>query len=328
VLEFRSFDDETLNTSVIVRHDGNISLPWIPDLKVGGLTREEATAVVREAYQELYFEAEVSLQVTEAASKKFTVMGDVNRPGEFPYTRPITLLDAIVAAGSLRVNQRGGDSFVGGQGQLVQALIIRGEGEARTSTVYDLRKLDAPGAHASQTPVLPSDTVVIPEGLNLVYVLGAVGRPGIQPLSEGMTLLQVMAAAAGFNETAGRMKQVVLMRQVSETETDIRLINVKEILKHGGDFPMVPGDIIYVPRKRLVTIGEFISQSTQLVTPIMGVMSQAMGLYTQAYDVFYAEERIDLLYGDNNLNQSQVNLQLLEALRNIGEVAGGLQGGN
>jgi polysaccharide export outer membrane protein len=317
VLDFKSFDDATLNTPVTVRHDGYVSLPWIADLKLGDLTREEATAKVREAYQALYFEAEVSLQITEAMSKTYTVAGEVTRPAEFPYLKPITLLDAIVAAGGLRVNQRGGDSFVGGQGQLVKAVIIRGEGENRTSTEYDLRFMERPGVHATQTPVLPGDTVVVPEGLNLVYVLGAVGRPGIQPITARMTLLQVMAAANGFNESQGRLTNVVLMREV-------KLIDVKAILKNGGDFIMEPGDIIYVPRKRLVTLGEFIQRSTDLVSPIMGVMSQAMGLYTQAYEVFYTDNRMDLLYNSDDSDQLLTNLELLDAIRDIGDIAGEL----
>lgn len=326
VLEFRSFDDETLNTSVIVRHDGFVSLPWISDLKLGGLTRDEATAKVREAYQSLYFEAEVSLQITEATSKAYTVTGDVARPAEFPYLKPITLLDAIVAAGGLRVNQRGGDSFVGGQGQLVKAVILRGTGEDRTATAYDLRNMDSAGAHATQTPVLPGDTIFIPEGLNLVYILGSVGRPGIQPLTDGMTFLQVMAAANGFNESQGRLSNVVLMREIEGGQTEVKLIDVKTILKQGGDFLMMPGDIVYVPRKRLVTLGEFISRTTALASPIMSITSQAMGLYTQAYDVFYTDERIDLLYNSDNSSQLQTNLQLLEAIRTIGNVADGVGG--
>jgi polysaccharide export outer membrane protein len=326
VLEFRSFDDESLNTSVTVRHDGYVSLPWISDLKLGGLTREEATAKVREAYQSLYFEAEVSLQITEATSKTFTVTGDVTRPAEFPYLKPITLLDAIVAAGGLRVNQRGGDSFVGGQGQLVKAVILRGTDEERTATAYDLRNMDRPGAHATQTPVLPGDTIFIPEGLNLVYILGAVGRPGIQPLTEGMTFLQVMAAANGFDESQGRLSNVVLMREIEGGQTEVKLIDVKTMLKQGGDFLMMPGDIIYVPRKRLVTLGEFISRTTALASPIMSITSQAMGLYTQAYDVFYTDDRIDLLYNSDNSSQLQTNLQLLEAIRTIGDVANGTGG--
>lgn len=324
VLDFKSFDDATLNTAVTVRHDGYVSLPWISDLKLGGLTREEATAKVREAYQALYFEAEVSLQITEAMSKTYAVAGEVSKPAEFPYLKPITLLDAIVAAGGLRVNQRSGNSFVGGQGQLVKAVIIRGQGAERTSTQYDLRFMERPGAHPTQTPVLPGDTVIVPEGLNLVYVLGAVGRPGIQPITARMTLLQVMAAADGFNESQGRLSKVVLMREVDEKQTEVKLINLKSILKDGGDFIMEPGDIIYVPRKRLITLGEFISRSTELVTPIMGVMSQAMGLYTQAYDVFYADERVDLLYNSEDSGQLQTNLELLDAIRDLGDVAGEL----
>lgn len=321
VLSFRSFDDETLNSTVTVRHDGMVSLPWIPDVKVGGLTRQAATEVVREAYQELYYEAEVSVQITEALSKTYTVTGAVARHGEFPYLKPITLLDAIVMAGGLRLNQRGGDSFVGGQGQLVKAFIFRGTGEDRTVTEYDLRHLDRGGSHDSQTPVLPGDVVFIPEGVNLVYVLGAVGRPGIQPLNEGMTLLQLIASVGGVNESIGRDRRVVLIREIDEEQTEVKLIDLRAMLRHGGDFQVQPGDIIFVPRKRLVTLGEFISRATGVVTPIIGVTSQAMGLYTQAFDAYYADERADLLYNSPQSNQLQTNLQLLESIRQIGVVA-------
>lgn len=321
VLDFKSFDDATLNTAVTVRHDGYVSLPWIPDIKLGGLTREEATAKVREAYQALYFEAEVSLQITEAKSKTYMVTGEVAKPAEFPYLKPITLLDAIVAAGGLRINQRGGDSYVGGQGQLVQAVIIRGTGDERTPTVYDLRNMDQPGAHPSQTPVLPGDTVVVPEGMNLVYVLGAVGRPGIQPLSYGMTMLQFLASVGGINENIARMKQIVLIREVDGSNSEIKLIDIRTMLRTGQDMLVQPGDIIYVPQKRLVNLATLINNSIGIVSPIINITSQAMGLYTQAYDAFYADERIDLLYNSENSSQLQTNLQLLEAIRTVGEAA-------
>ena len=326
VLEFRSFDDETLNTTVTVRHDGMISLPWIPDVMVAGYTRDETTAIIREAYQNLYYEAEVSVQIVQASSKTYTVMGDVTRPAEFPYLKPINLLDAIVSAGGLRVNQRGGDSFVGGQGQLVKAFIFRGTGEDRTTQEYDLRNLERSGSHPAQTLVLPGDTIFIPEGVNLVYVLGDVGRPGIQPLSDGMTLLQLLASVSGFNESTARLKQVVLIRAINGEETEVKLLDVKAMLRYGGDFVVQPGDIIYVPRKRLTTLGEFVSRATGVVTPILGVTSQALGLYSTVYDTLYTQERIDLLYNSPQSNQLQTNLQLLEAIRQVGSAAGNIAG--
>ena len=145
VLSFRSLDDESLSGPVVVRYDGCISLPLIPDVNVTGATREEATELVREAYRDEFNDPRVSLSITESRSKTYHVMGDVNTPQEFPYDRPITLLKAINRAGGLRVNQQGGDSYVGAQGQLTKAVIIRHTGDERTVEEYDLRGLQEPG---------------------------------------------------------------------------------------------------------------------------------------------------------------------------------------
>ena len=208
----------------------------------------------------------------------------------------------------------------------MKAFIIRGEGDERTAIEYDLRGLESSGSHSSQTPVLPGDIVSIPVGLNLVYVLGEVGRPGVQPLSDGMTLLQLLSTASGLRETSARMKEVVIIREVNETETEVQLIDLKAILKTGQDIVMEPGDIVYVPRKKLVTLGEFISRSTGIVSPILGVTSQALGLYSQVWDAFYTKERIDLLYNSDQSSQLQTNLQLLDALRTAGSAAQALSG--
>jgi len=71
---------------------------------------------VKEAYSAYYMEPQLTLTILEASGKTFTVIGEVERPSQYPYSRPISLLDAISMAGGMRVNQRGGDSFVGGQG--------------------------------------------------------------------------------------------------------------------------------------------------------------------------------------------------------------------
>lgn len=42
ILNFRSFDDEKLSMQTVVRYDGCISLQMIPDIRVNGLSREEA----------------------------------------------------------------------------------------------------------------------------------------------------------------------------------------------------------------------------------------------------------------------------------------------
>ena len=293
ILSFRSFDDPTLNSDITVRHDGFVSLPWVEDVPIVGKTREEATALLREAYDQLYVDAEVSLAITTAISRIFTVLGDVSRPGEYPYTRPISVLDALTAAGGLRLNQRGGDTFVGGQGQLVKAFVIRRLENERIVEEYDLRDLQEEGEHQGDKPIYPGDTIYVPEGINLVYLLGEVRQPDVFALSPGMTLVQLLANAGGFLEATARLKQVVLIRQEDTDDRRITLYNIKDILKTGEDPLLSPGDIIYIPRKRLVNAGEFVKNATGVITPILGLASQSFGLYTGAFDAFHRKEQFD-----------------------------------
>lgn len=292
VLDFRLLEDETYNGMVAVRYDGFISLPMVPDIYIVGKTREEAKELVRSTYKSVFQDPTVSLSVRQPMSKTFTVMGNINQPGQRPYTRPITLLDAINAGGGMRLNQRGGDSYVGAQGELTKAFIIRHDRGVREVTGYDLRGMRKSGPHPSDAPVLPGDIVYIPEGINLVYLVGEVPRSGVFQLTEGMTVLKLMAKAGGLNEMTGRLAEVVLMREVDGQHTTIELVNIKRILKGGADPLLVPGDVIYVPRKRITKLGTFVSQYTGTVSPVLN-------LYRQAYDSYYTRERYETLYGGN-----------------------------
>jgi polysaccharide export outer membrane protein len=296
-LSFRFFDDESLSVEAVVRYDGCISLPLIPDVKVAGVTREEAADRLKKAYSALFQEPQLSLAIIDAGSKTFAVMGDVSMPGEFPYLRPITLLDGINAAGGMRVYSRGGDSFVGAQGQLLKALVIRHKGEAREVMEFDLRGMKKSGSHTSDTPVYPGDIIYVPESVNLVYVLGEVRGPGVFAISEGTTLLQILARAGSFQEATARMHHLVLMRETDSENTTIMLVNLRHILKKGGDFEMVPGDVIYLPRKPLVNLDAFVTQFTGSISPVLG-------LYRQAWDAYYTKKTFDRMF--QNVSGSQL----------------------
>lgn len=292
VLGFRMLNDTSLSGPVTVRFDGYISLPLIPDVRVMGTTRDEATERVREAYLEEFLEPRISLTVVESRSKLFHVMGDLSAPGDYPYLRQITLLDAINAAGGLRVNTAGGDSSAVSQGILTKAFLIRHIHGEREVYEYDLRGFHESGNHASDAPVFPGDVVYVPEAVSLVYLLGEVREPGVVQMHEGMTLLQLLAQGGGIAELAGRMRHVVLMRQADEENTRVELVNVRRILKTGVDVLLKPGDIVYVPRKLIVRLGEFVQQYTGTVSPILD-------LYREAYESYYTRERYERLYGSD-----------------------------
>ncbi|NIA12729.1 MAG: hypothetical protein GWP08_01520 [Nitrospiraceae bacterium] len=285
VLNLHSLNDPSLDGPAIVRYDGNISLPQVQDLKIVGLTREEATELVRKEYGKIFGDPQMSLVVESVNSRSFTVMGNVASPGQYPYTRSLTLIDAIMAAGGLRVFTPGGDVFVSSQGQLVAAFIIRHIDGERVVKEYDLRNISDPGSHVGDTPVLPGDLVYVPDSVNLIYVIGEVDRPSVIPMTAGMTLLQLFAYTGGFIEETGRIRNVILLREVDPETTRISLINVRQIFKTGGDVWLQPGDIIYVPQRRLYRLATFVEQLTGSIDPVLT-------MYRNYWEAYYAQDRL------------------------------------
>ena len=299
-VEFISLDNDLLTRTLTIRYDGYVSLPLIPDLKVGGLTRAEAESEIREAYKSSFPEPQISLSVTQPNSKTYTVLGDVERPGVFPYTRKLTLTQTLTLAGG-RARQtfgEGNNQFVSVAGQISKAFVIRNiEGERKVLS-YDLRNIDQPGAHAGDSTVYFGDVIYVPKGVNLVYLLGEQTVPRIVEMTDGLTLLQMLALAGGFNESTARMKEVILLRAVDDENTDLHLVNLKDVLQNRAqDIPLMAGDIVYIPRKRSVKLFEFVNRFTGSISPILGLYQQAVDSYF-TYDI--NKETLDLLENSNS----------------------------
>ncbi len=310
MLRFQSFNDESLSGEVRVRYDGYISLPLIQDFMVKGLTRDEAEAQLKEAYKKEFIEPRLTLSIRDSRSKSYYVMGDVTRPEEFVYDRPVTLLDAINTAGGVRQRQQNSVSFVSQQSQLTKAFIIRHQEGKRIVTKYDLRGFDKGGEHLTDTMVMPGDIIYVPESVQLAYVLGQVARPSAYPVSEGMGLLELMTVAGGPNEVTGKLGDVILIRQISEKETRVGRVNLRAAMKNGIKVEIQSGDIIYVQRKGLVKLSQFVSQIQSVVAP-------TMSMYMQAYDAYYTDRRYQQMMSSSASSSGGTLLSLEQTLRNL-----------
>jgi polysaccharide biosynthesis/export protein len=313
VLDFMSFDTPEISRQVVVRFDGGVSLPLIPDVNVYGVTRDEATELVREAYAVVYKAPQISLTVADTASRVFYVLGDVMAPRQYPYTTELSVVESINIAGGTRATSSSNDAFDPAQGTLTKAFIIRHYGEERDVIECDLRNMTHPGAHPSDTPVFPGDIVYVPQGVNLVYVLGEVGRPTVFQLAEGQTLVQLLASAGSVTESTGRMRHVVLLREIDSENTRVMVVNLRKILRTGDDIVLEPGDVIYVPRKPFVRLQEFVNRFTGSVSPLLN-------LYNLAWDTGYTKKRLETLY-DQGGGAGDVE-SLLNTLRTYQGVVG------
>lgn len=310
ILELKVFNDPTLDREVTVRYDGNVSLPLMADIDVEGLTREEAERQIRESYSSVFRNPQLSLLVKQTTSKTFVVIGDIETPGVYPYLRPTTLIEGISLAGGLRKRNSSSSTggFVGVTGQLTKAFVVRHREGERMVVQFDLRELGSQGAHSADAPLYPGDLIYVPEGVNLVYLLGESANPVIVELTEGMTLLQMLSLSGGFNASTARLRNVVLMRQVDSENTRVMSINVREILRTGRDIPLSPGDIIYIPQKWTVRLSEFVGRFTGSISPVLD-------MYNSAVEAYYGA---DLARRQLNSGQVSRTLQRLTDIEQFG----------
>jgi polysaccharide export outer membrane protein len=102
VLMIRVWREPDLTGMVGVRPDGMISLALLGDLQAGGITPEKLAERVKEGYTKYVTEPEVMVQVTQVNSKKYFVMGEVGRPGQYMLVVPTTISQALTIAGGFR----------------------------------------------------------------------------------------------------------------------------------------------------------------------------------------------------------------------------------
>jgi protein involved in polysaccharide export with SLBB domain len=101
LIHIKVFQEEELETVARVGRDGTIPFPLLGTVGVGGKTLPETTAAVTLALKEYLVRPQVAVRVVEYTKRKFTVLGQVNRPGTFdlPDDASLSLLEGIGLAG-------------------------------------------------------------------------------------------------------------------------------------------------------------------------------------------------------------------------------------
>lgn len=109
LVEIKVFQEDDLHTTARISRDGMIVFPLVGPVKIGGVTVERAAAILRERLQaNQLVDPQVNVTVMEYAKRRFTVLGEVQRPGayEIPDRDSLNLLEAIgMAGGFTRIAQ-------------------------------------------------------------------------------------------------------------------------------------------------------------------------------------------------------------------------------
>jgi polysaccharide export outer membrane protein/exopolysaccharide production protein ExoF len=114
VQEWRASKDEvyewsTLKENYIVGPSGTVSIPLAGEIRASGLTTRELGNAIGEKLKDRLGMVEAPDTAVEIVQyRPFYIVGQVDKPGEYPYRPGITVLQAIsVAGGMQRVNDMG-----------------------------------------------------------------------------------------------------------------------------------------------------------------------------------------------------------------------------
>ena len=141
-------------------------------------------------------------------------------------------------------------------------LIDLGDLQVEGQTVPELtRRLEKQYARIINSPQI---TVVLKQFTRPTFsALGELAHPGQYELKEDISIIEAIALAGGFSESA-KHSQVILLRSASEEWVEVRQIDVKKMLAKPtltGDVRIKPGDIVFVPRSTLSKLKAFIPRA-------------------------------------------------------------------
>lgn len=149
LVDVQVFGVDQLTRTVRVNSAGYISLPLIGTIALGGLTVQEAEAMIAGKLGANYLQdPQVSVFIKEFTSQRVTIEGAVNRPGIYPLKGQTTLLRSLALAGGQ-----------GGLSDMSQVVLFRsdaaGHRETRTFDVEKIRRGEI------EDPVVVNDDLIV-----------------------------------------------------------------------------------------------------------------------------------------------------------------------
>ena len=152
VLSIDVWKEKEISQTIPVRPDGKISLPLIGEIQASGLTPMQLQDNITQDLKAYIDNPEVTVIVDNPISHQFNIVGQVARPGAYPLTESMTVLDAIAEAGGFK-------DFA----KQTKIYVLRpSPGGIRVRIPFNYKKVIKGANLQENVPLKPGDTIVVP----------------------------------------------------------------------------------------------------------------------------------------------------------------------
>ncbi|MGH9416686.1 MAG: polysaccharide biosynthesis/export family protein [Terriglobales bacterium] len=153
VLDVDVWHQPEITRSLPVRPDGRLSLPLVGEIQAAGLTASALQAQIADRLTKYIDHPSVTVMVVQAQSHNFNILGMVTKPGSYQLDHPMTILDAIAAAGGLRDFAHGNHIYL---------IRKRASDGVEIRFNFNYRQVSLGVALQENVALKPGDTIIVP----------------------------------------------------------------------------------------------------------------------------------------------------------------------
>ena len=242
ILKVTVYGHDDLTQTVVVQADGRFVFPLIGHVQAAGWTPKDLAGKIAVLLAQGFVRnPQVTVVVQEFRSKSVFVVGEVARPGIYPLSGAMTVMEMLSRAGPTA--GAGTEVVIVRPNRPVDRPVLPADvasvGGAPLAEVIRVNLREIQMGHLDRNVVLrPSDTVFVTQAAR-IYVTGEVRNAGAFAYSPGLTVRQAISVAGGLTPdgSSGRLRVI--------REVDGRSKEMKARL----DDPVLPGDTIIVKAK-------------------------------------------------------------------------------
>jgi polysaccharide export outer membrane protein len=254
--------ERQVGLDVTVSDDGTINVPFIGPVEAAGRTPTELENRIYEPLAADYFvQPEVNVQIKGYHSLRYYIAGAVSNPGLYETTSRASLMKLIAKAGGV-LPERGKTAYIlrdGADAVAEVAAEAANAGEAAQNLAtgnaqirVHLDQLLDEGDMSQNIPLEPGDLVYVSleraqdVAEYKIYVEGEVRNPGVYSHQPGLTALNAILTAGGFDRYAapGRTR---IIRKTNGKQHVIRIDLDRVREGEIQDVQLQPGDLVNVP---------------------------------------------------------------------------------
>jgi protein involved in polysaccharide export with SLBB domain len=231
-LQISVYGVQEYSANVPVTMEGKVTIQYVGQIPVSGMTIEAATQKIRGAIARVYStvasgQSQVGISLSRIRTIKVTIIGS-KQPGNYSISSLATVYNALFLGGGPGKN---------GSYRNIELL--------RNNKVYkkiDIYNFLVNGNQSDNVGLKDNDVIRIPAYSQRVTLEGEVKRPGIFEMKAGETFKDLLTFASGFNEFAYTASVNVLQK----TAKDFKVKDIKS--SEYGSYKPLSGDVFRISK--------------------------------------------------------------------------------